>query len=298
LYPHRAEHWAELRRVGRWRFIVADGVRAAIATGFGFIVFGLATVVYYASRDGQALDFHWFVIPGLPGAPTFPVYRHALALLPVSFVFSLVFWLFAGAKCWWLNESVHRESMTLHTKSARPEVGAAASQPLARVSMLGELAFLVFFMYLPLIAAWPNLRLAQAGEEALWTAGFAGAGVVWGIGFVSWLVRLARNVLAFVPGLFGRESSAGPMMPLFADSRLGPAEPEGFENASPSLKYYRTCFYMGSTLLLCGFIFSSPLGPFLPAPILDWSVYIGVAFLLVGVGFAAYGSYSASRRTS
>jgi hypothetical protein len=302
LYPQRAEDWAQLRCVDRWRFIVADGVRAAISTALAMIVFGLSVVAYWANRDGQTLDFHWFKIAGQPGANTFPIYRHALATLPVGFLFSLVFWLFAGAKCWWLNERMHREALA--KQSSTPLLEETDVMPLAALAgvgmRVGECVFLVFFIYLPVANNWPQIRPPQIWEETLYAAGFVGAGLVWGISFAAWLVNLAKGLLAFVRRPFQRDVDAvhEPNPRTLTHPNLGPLEPSGMEYATPSLKRYRTCVYVGTSLLLCGFILSSPLGPFLGLPILDWVVRVGVGFLLAGVGFAAHGSYTELQKLS
>jgi hypothetical protein len=300
LYPHRVEDWAQLRRAGRWRFIVAEGVRAAITTAFGMIVFGLSIVAYWAHRDGQMLDFHWFQIAGQPGADTFHVYRHALAMLPVGFLFGLVFWLLAGAKCWWLNERVHREALA--SKKTSPLAESADVFPLPAIAgvlmLAGECVFLIFFVYLPVANNWPVLRLQAPWEEVLYTAGFAGAGLVWAIRFATWIANLAKGLGAAVRRLFWREPGHSPILPMFAHPTLGPVEPPGMEHASPSLKRYRTCFYVGTTLLLCAFILASPLGPFAGAAVFDWVVRLGVGFLLLGVGFAAHASYTEQQKLS
>jgi hypothetical protein len=84
MHPHRIEDWTNLNRMGRWRFIVSDGVRSAIATAFGGTIFAVSAVACWAHRDGQTLDFRWFQIAGQPGAPVFFFVHHAITLLLVG----------------------------------------------------------------------------------------------------------------------------------------------------------------------------------------------------------------------
>src|SRR5438067_1870608 len=196
MYPHPVEEWAQLRRLGPWRFIMAESLRAAITTALGLVVFGLSFVAVWAYRDGQALDFQWFQVGGQPGAESFHVYRHALMILPVGFLFSYVFWLVAGAKYWWLNERVHREALA--AQGAPPvSKGSVACRPAALASLVtraGATIFIAFFLYLPVANHWPALRLQAPWSELLYAAGLAGAGLVWSASSISWLVSVAQGL--------------------------------------------------------------------------------------------------------
>jgi hypothetical protein len=292
MYPHRAEDWAALRRVGRWRFIVGDGVRSALATAFGVVVFGLSGVAYWAYQAGQPLDFHWFQIAGQPGAPVFLFFRHAIALVLVAFLFSLVFWLFAGAKCWWLNERVHAEALANQISNSPPDRELPARPLSSFLVAIGEWLFFGFFFYVPLANNWPQIRLAPFWEAVLLTAGVAGAGLVWCVSFAAWISNGGKALTALVRRLFARDPGPKPILQMLTHPTLGPVGPPAMDRAGPSLSRYRACWYAGSTLLVCAFILSSPLGPFPGARLFNWMVYLGVGVLIAGVGFAAHGSYA------
>jgi hypothetical protein len=102
--------WAKVRRIGPWRFILLESPGDAIASAFGLIALGVAGAAYRASQAGATLDLHWFQIAGQPGVPPFAVYHHLVCLLPVGFLFALVFWLFARGKAWLLGESAFRQA--------------------------------------------------------------------------------------------------------------------------------------------------------------------------------------------
>jgi hypothetical protein len=272
---------------------VVQGVRSAIATAFGGIVFGLSIVAYWAYQDGQTLDFHWFRIAGQAGAPAFLFSRHALTILPVGFLFSLVFWLFAGTQCWWLNERAHREALA-EQRTASPPEASVAPLPAAAVFavVLGEWLFLGFFCYLPLANRWSQFRLPPLSEELLFTAGLAGAALVWGVSFLAWLSSLGKALMSVVRGLFRLEPGQIPSLESLTHSTLGPVDPPGMDEAGPSRKRYRACGYAGASLLLAAFALSSPVGPFPGARLFGWLAYLGVGILLVGVGIAARAGYA------
>jgi hypothetical protein len=285
--------------VGRWHFIVVGAVRAAITTAFTMIVVGLSIVAFWAHRDGQALDFQWFQLAGQPGAGVFHVYRHALMLLSVTFLFGLFFWLWAGAKCWWLNECVHREALAKqHPYPAAKTLPTAARPARAGlVVLVSECIFLAFFIYLPMANNWPALRPPPIWEEALYAAGFVSAALVWLASIAAWLANLTRGWKARIGVLFSRGADQAPILQSRAHPAWGPAEPLPPEQACPSLRRYRACTYAGTSMILCGFVLCSPLSPVAGTPGLDWIVPSGVGVLLVGVCFAAHGSYAALQQS-
>jgi hypothetical protein len=92
----------------------------------------------------------------------------------------------------------------------------------------------------------------------------------------------------------GRDAAQKPMS---THTTLGPVDGAGTDRASPALGRYRACLYTGTSLLLCAFVLSSPLAPVPGAGVFNWMAYAGVGILLVGVGFAAQGSYAELLRT-
>jgi hypothetical protein len=289
---HAAEEWVELRRAGAWRFIVVGGLRAAVATAFAMTALGMGVSAYFFYRDGQTLDLHWFQVPGRDGAPVFLLYRHVVTLLPVGFLFALVFWLFAGTKCWLLNEKAHREA-PIPTPPA-PEDGPTRSARRRLCSRAGSIVnvtcvgvFLCFLLYLPWANQQPALRLPPPAEEALYAAGLAGAALVWIGMFLEWLgdlfgrcAQVARRW--FAPGDQGyvvtQTASAFPALPA--------PEP------TPRIfRLHQLGVNIGAGLLVCDLVFiffRVPVGELINR-LLACS---GLALILLGVASAAYGAYA------
>jgi hypothetical protein len=294
MYPHPAEDWAALRRTGQWRFIVSNGVRSAISTAFGGIILCLSLVAYWAYRDGQTLDFRWFQIVGQPGAQVFFCFHHVISLLLVAFLFSLVFWLFAGAQCWWLNERVHRDALGKQNSPPPALVNCENASALSAIlTAIGKWSFLGCFFYVPLANHWPQLRLAPLWQDVLLTIGVVGAGLVWGVSFVAWIVDAGTGLRTLIRRRFRCDRDQIPALAMLTHPTLGPVDPPDMAVTSPSLRRHRVCWHTGASLLLCAFILSSPLGPFPGALIFTWLAYLGVGILLCGVGFAAHGSSAA-----
>jgi hypothetical protein len=205
-----------------------------------------------------------------------------------------VFWLLAGAKCWSLNERAHREALGKQVSPPAAETKAATPVSAALLVTIGEWLFLCFFFYVPLANNLPQLRLAPFWEEILSSAGLAGAALVWVVSVTFWIINIGKTLMTFACRL-GREP-AQKQMP--THTTLGPVNCARTDRASPALGRYRACLYAGTSLLLCTFVLSSPLAPFPGAGIFNWMAYVGVGILLIGVGFAAQGSYAESLQTS
>jgi hypothetical protein len=188
--PIHPQAWGRHRQVGRWRFIVVDAVADALVCASVMTACAVGVYGSYAYRDGQTLDFRWFEIPGQPGAPSAPLWLHILNILPVSFLFALVFWMLARAKAWYMNESV-RKKLAEHpelTSAADPDEDDRDLQASffgrmrRRLVNIGGPLVLVPVIYRLIGNGFPELRLPPLSEEILDAALCLGGVVLVGAG--------------------------------------------------------------------------------------------------------------------
>jgi hypothetical protein len=164
-------------------------------------VIGMATTAWYFYRSGHTIDVHWFQIPGPPGAPVFSLWYHLRAILPVGFVFALIFWTVALVKAWFLNEGAHQQTFSLGSMAPTVDMNASGGEsPIARTrnrfGRAGAAMIGLYSIYVPVANNVPGVRLGGATDEVMNVLLAAGLVAVVMVTLLGW----CRSSFTFLSG--------------------------------------------------------------------------------------------------